>query len=133
MLEALARAGDRKYASIMEMTFSQRIEGMLKNVLNEKTELEVMDDATVSVGYDPSVNAYDEKLKESIKRNWLICWKNMTFKDLYGYPLWETQLHDVLQNAFPELQSIFLHYCGSSIAGAESIGNATKLGLMEML
>ena len=39
----------------------------------------------------------------------------MVFKDLHGYPLWETQLHDVLEPAFAELQSIFLHYCGSSI------------------
>ena len=30
-------------------------------------------------------------------KNWPVCWKTMTFKDLYGYPLWETQLHDVLQ------------------------------------
>merc|ERR1712185_848114 len=36
-----------------------------------------------------------------------VCWKNMTFKDL--------------------------HYCGSSVQGSESIGNATKIGLMEML
>merc|ERR1711965_726450 len=68
-----------------------------------------------------------------MRKNWLICWKNMAFKDLYGYPLWETRLHDVLQAAFPELQSIFLHYCGSSVAGSESIGNATKVGLMELL
>ena len=45
----------------------------------------------------------------------------MTFKDLYGYPLWETQLHDVLQASFAELRSIFLHYCGASIAGSETI------------
>ena len=118
MLEALGRCGDKKYASIMEMSFSKRIEGMLKNVLNEATELEVLDEATVSVGDDmEGASAYDEKVKAALQANWLVCWKNMTFKDLYGYPLWETQLHDVLQAAFPELQSIFLSYCGSSIAG----------------
>ena len=50
----------------------------------------------------------------------------MTFKDLYGFPLWETQLHDV-PGRFPRVQSIFLHYCGSSVSGSESIGNATKV------
>ena len=37
-------------------------------------------------------------------RSWRACWKKMAFNDLYGYPLWETQLHDVLQAAFPELR-----------------------------
>ena len=134
MLEALARCGDKKYMTVMDMTFAKRIEGMLKNVLNEATELEVLDAATFSVGDDmEGASAYDEKVKAAVQKNWLVCWKNMTFKDLYGYPLWETQLHDVLQSAFPELQAIFLYYCGASIAGSENIGNATRIGLMEML
>ena len=50
-----------------------------------------------------------------------------------GYPLWEGQLHDTLEPVFGELHSIFIHYTGSSIQGSETIGSATKLGLMEML
>ena len=50
-----------------------------------------------------------------------------------GYPLWETQLHDVLQAAFPELHAIFTYYCGSSIAGSSSIASATRIGIMEFL
>ena len=50
-----------------------------------------------------------------------------------GYPLWETQLHDVLQAAFPDLHKIFTHYCGCSIAGSESIASATRIGVMEFL
>ena len=134
MLEALARCGDKKYATVIDMTLKMRVEGMLKNVLNEATELEILDAATFSVSDDLEGSAaYDEKVKAAVQRNWLVVWKNMTFKDMYGYPLWETQLHDVLQSAFPELQSIFLHYTGSSIAGSESIASATKLGLMEVL
>ena len=132
IMEALARCGDKKYASIMEMTFATRITSMLKNVLGQATEMEVITEA-VGKPEEAGPNEFDEKYKEAQRRNWLVCWKNMTFKDLYGYPLWETQLHDVLQAAFPELQSIFLYYCGNSVAGSESIGNATKIGIMEML
>ena len=57
----------------------------------------------------------------------------MVFKDLVGFPMWETQLYQVLEPVFPELQLIFLHYRGASVQGTASIGNATKLGLMEML
>ena len=57
----------------------------------------------------------------------------MTFSDMHGYPLWEIQLHDVLQAAFPELQPIFLHYCGSSVKGSASTGHAARVGLTAML
>ena len=46
-----------------------------------------------------------------------------------GWPLWETEMHDILKAAFPELQLIFLYYCGSSIAGSGSMSSATRIGL----
>ena len=132
MMEALARCGDKKYATIMEMSFASRVRSMVQNVLGQATEMEVITEAVASEASEGAAD-FDEKVKEAQRKNWLVCWRNMTFKDLHGFPLWETQLHDVLQGAFPELQSIFLHYCGSSVSGSESIGNATKVGLMEML
>ena len=36
--------------------------------------------------------AYDEFIKEQSRKNWLAAWSSVTFKDLYGYPLWETQV-----------------------------------------
>ena len=50
-----------------------------------------------------------------------------------GSPPRVAQLHDILEPAFAELQSIFIHYCGSSIQGSESLSSATKLGMMELL
>ena len=132
MMEALARCGDKKYSTIMEMSFASRVRSMVQNVLGQATEMEVITEAVASEASEGAAD-FDEKVKEAQRKNWLVCWRNMTFKDLHGFPLWETQLHDVLQGAFPELQSIFLHYCGSSVSGSDSIGNATKVGLMEML
>jgi glycosyltransferase involved in cell wall biosynthesis len=133
MLEALARCGEKKYSAILQMSFASRVRAMLQNVLGQATEMEVITEAVASEANADGAADFDEKVKEAQRRNWLVCWKNMTFKDLHGFPLWETQLHDVLQASFPELQSIFLHYCGSSIAGSESIGSATRVGLMEFL
>ena len=62
-----------------------------------------------------------------------LCWKMMVFKDLVGYPLWETQLHDVLQASFADLHKIFTYYCGASIQGSASIAAATRIGVMEFL
>ena len=132
MMEALARCGDAKHNSIVQMSFASRVRSMVQNVLGQATEMEVITEVVASEASEGAAD-FDEKVKEAQRKNWLICWKNMTFKDLHGFLLWETQLHDVLQAAFPELQSIFLHYCGSSVQGSESIGNATKVGLMEFL
>ena len=66
-------------------------------------------------------------------RSWRACWSVMVLKDLPGYPLWTSELHDILKDSFEELQSIFIHYCSDSVQGTTSIGNATKLGLQEML
>ena len=66
-------------------------------------------------------------------RSWSACWKAMVLKDLSGYPLWTSKLHDIMRPHFPVLQKIFVHYCGSSAQGAESIGSATKVGLLEVL
>jgi len=132
MMEALARCGDKKYSTILEMTFSERVRGMLQNVFGDATEIELITEA-VAPAANAEGNTLDEKSKKVMEKNWLVCWRNMTFKDLHGYPLWETQLHDILKGAFGELQHIFLYYCGTSIAGSESIHSATKVGLMEML
>ena len=73
------------------------------------------------------------RMTDAQRRSFNACWSHMALADLHGYPLWEQGLKDVLERVFPELQLIFVHYCGASIQGAASIGNATKIGLQEML
>lgn len=75
----------------------------------------------------------EASLSVAQEKSWAACWSRMVVRDLHGYPMWETRLQDVLRAVFPELQLIFVHYCGSSVQGSASIGNATKIGLMEML
>ena len=35
----------------------------------------------------------------------------MSLMDLHYFPLWEGEVHDVLQECFGDLQSIFAFYC----------------------
>ena len=44
---------------------------------------------------------------------WLDCWGRMAFMDMYMYPLWEKEVHDILQPLYKELTSIFLAYTRS--------------------
>jgi len=135
MLEAIARCGDVKYTRVDKMDFAARVRGMLQNLLAEASEEEVVAEAMTAAAPAPgaAAPALDSVQAEALHKKWLSCWRTMLFKDLVGYPMWETELHDVLKAAFPELQSIFLFYCGSSIAGAGSIASATKIGIMEYI
>ena len=105
---------------------------MVQNVLGQATEMEVITEAVASEASEGAAD-FDEKVKEAQRKNWLICWKNMSFKDLHGFPLWETQLHDVLQGAFPELSSVFTHYAKSGSAGTTSAHAAETMQQTELV
>eukprot|EP00966_Prymnesium_polylepis_P201287 4663992-Prymnesium_polylepis.1 len=47
-------------------------------------------------------------------RMWLECWQNIEVNDLHHFPLWEKGVHDLLQEHFQELVSIFAYYAKSS-------------------
>lgn len=94
----------------MQMPNAARVRGMLANVLDEETELETIRNAVGSAMKPPDDKEQDEQYKEQLKRNWLACWTSITFKDLYGYPLWETQLHDILQASHPHRARPHTHW-----------------------
>ena len=50
--------------------------------------------------------------------------------DMHYFPLWEKELHDVLQKHFPELTKIFLAYT-KSIGGSGSAEDAIEMDMSE--
>jgi len=44
---------------------------------------------------------------------WLDAWGRMAFMDMHMFPLWEKEVHDILQPLYKELTSIFLAYTRS--------------------
>ena len=56
--------------------------------------------------------------------------KQLNLDGLYGFPLWEKELHDVLQKHFPELTKIFLAYT-KSIGGSGSAEDAIEMDMSE--
>ena len=133
LIEALARCGEVKYGGVAAMDGLGRCVGaMVRNIIGKANEVEVLTEAVV--GKDTETReGIAERVEQARASNWERCWKHMIFKDLTGWPMWEAQLHDALEPHFADLQSIFVHYCGSSIQGSESISSATKIGIMEML
>ena len=130
--ECLCRCGRDKYNEVKPMSLADRVRGFIQNMIGEKGEEAVMRDATYI-----RADRYDWKLSKPLNgqkltahRKWLDCWQAMTLMDLHHFPLWEKEVHDVLQECFGDLTSIFAFYC-KSIGGADTAEAATEMNLSE--
>ena len=138
LVRAIAACADKKLEGVSDsLPLAWRVRAAVQTLVGEMQLSAAVSEAIASAPQIKTSSASIEEIEaaqqQAIKKSWRMCWKLMIFKDLVGYPLWETQLHDVLQGAFPELHSIFTYYCGSSIAGSASIASATRIGVMEFL
>ena len=96
------------------------IRGFSANLLQEKTEEEVLIENTKvrATRFDWKRGSQPlEGQKLAAHRKWLEVWERLEVMDMHYFPLWEKELHDVLQRHFPELTKIFLAYT-KSIGGS---------------
>ena len=63
-------------------------------------------------------------------RLWQQVWSHVFLMDLHHFPLWEREVHDILQKNFPALQRIFSHYT-KGISGVDSAADALEMELEE--
>ena len=131
--ECVARCGEAKYGEIKQvMNLSQRIKGMIQNILDERGDEAVIRDATYI-----KADRYDWRLSKPLKgqqlaahRKWVDTWQCLEIGDLHLFPLWEKGVHDVLQECFSDLLSIFAHY-SKSISGSATAEDAVEMTLSE--
>jgi hypothetical protein len=114
-LECLARISVSKYSAIKQMDNSMKVKAFLQNFFGEMSEEDTMRSATYirAVRYDlgDSVPLKDESPEEHAA--FLAEFKQLQLDGLYGFPLWEAEVHDLLHANFRELASIFRGYCKS--------------------
>ena len=151
-LRCVARCGVDKYKPCREMSMAAAIRGFSANLLQEKTEEEVLIENTKvrATRFDWKRGSQPlEGQKLAAHRKWLEVWERLEVMDIatrtegaapqlspipashaapclplqvmdmHYFPLWEKELHDVLQKHFPELTKIFLAYT-KSIGGSGS-------------
>ena len=138
IIRTIAACADKKLEGVSDsLPLAFRVRAVVQAIVGEHDLATAVAEAIASAPQIKTSSASVEEIEaaqaSAIKKSWRMCWKLMVFKDLVGYPLWETQLHDVLEAAFPELHSIFTYYCGTSIQGSASIASATRIGIMEFL
>ena len=71
-----------------------------------------------------------EGQKLAAHRKWLDCWQNLALSDLHYFPTWEKEVHDVLQETFPDLTAIFSFY-SKSIGGSTTAEDAVEMTMTE--
>ena len=131
-LECLARIGYSKYSAIKQMDPSMKVKSLLQNFFGEMTEEDCMRQGTYirAVRYDlgDSVPLKDESPEEHAA--FLAEFKQLDLSGLYGFPLWEAEVHDLLHANFRELASIFRGYC-KSLGEGSSDESAKTMDLEE--
>merc|ERR1719440_2288104 len=114
-LECIARISVSKYSAIKQMDPAGKVKAFLQNYFGEMSEEDCMRQATYirAVRYDlgDSVPLKDESPEEHAA--FLAEFKQLMLDGLYGFPLWEAEVHDLLHANFRELASIFRGYCKS--------------------
>ena len=114
-LECLARIACSKYSAIKQMDNAMKVKSFLQNFFGEQTEEDCMRTATYirAVRFDlgESVPLKDESPEEHSA--FVAEFKQLQLDGLYGFPLWEAEVHDLWHQNFKEISSIFRSYCKS--------------------
>ena len=100
--ECVARCGIAKYQAVRQMDNGQKITAFVQNLLGEMSEEDCMRQSTYirAVRYDlgDSVPLKDESPEEHAA--FLAEFKQLDLSGLYGFPLWEADVHDLLHAHF---------------------------------
>ena len=121
-LWTLGLCGWIKYEEIEEMSLAQRIEGVIRNFLQEEDEHKV-----ISKYCYPPLPRYDTSTATPLEgesradfETFVGFWGLMDLSHVYGFPLWEEGVFNLLHGAFEQLRSIFDYYAKSGTAGSAS-------------
>ena len=131
--ECVARCGLEKYKSVKGMRQPAMIVAFARNLVGEETTEESMNTATLIRCPRFEWRRLSRPLPEQSLREhkqWLAVWQRLELTDLYYFPIWEKDVHDLLQRHFVQLRLIFLAYC-RSILGSDSAEDATEMEMAE--
>eukprot|EP00966_Prymnesium_polylepis_P066230 1537213-Prymnesium_polylepis.1 len=110
MLECIARCGCDKYRAIKQIDRAGATLGMIKNLLGEGSEEQVVDAATY-------IRVERFAFEETDSATWNELWPKLQLETLPGFPLWEKDVHDALLANLLPLQAVFETYAAGTFSG----------------
>jgi len=91
----------------------QAVTAMIQNITGEKSEEEVMQDGTFiraeRFDFGSEARALPGQSAEAFAE-WGAQWPAVNLEGLHGFPLWEKEVHDLLQQHFHTLSAAFGTY-----------------------
>ena len=115
---ATIKYADAKDANGKPMPLGMMVDGMLANVLGEADEAKV-----VQKLFPPPPRFNPAKVasvpgKPAPPPSFMAAWEKMDLSHLWGFPMFEAGVFDILNDNFAELNSIFSQYANSATAAA---------------
>jgi len=131
----LALCGHIKYEEVAQMRLPQRVAGIMDNFLGTKTEVQVVTEAVVPriERFDPSKVFAVSGMTPYAHQMFLVMWKRMDLAHVFGFPLWEKGVFQLLHRSFGELEKIFEYYAKSGTAGSSSAGALNTMQQTELI
>ena len=133
-LHVLGLCGHIKYEEVEEMTLANRVEGIIRNFLQDEDEHKV-----ISKYCCPPLALYDymsaSPLPEedaNMLKHFKMVWSKMDLKHVFGFPTWEEQVFTVLRTNFEAISGVFDYYAKSGTAGSASAGSLLTMQQTEL-
>ena len=136
----LALTGYIKYEEIEEMDLPMKVEGLISNYLRGEDEAkwgsehDVVTKAVVEpiMRFDPSYSQPTGGQPKDEYVEALDTWNKMDLGHIYGFPVWEEAVFELLKSNYGEMKSIFASYAMAGNAGSGSAKSATTMDQTEL-
>ena len=130
----LALCGHIKYEEVEQMSLAQRVTGIVSNLFGEKDEQKVITEACVPPidRFDVSKVPPEQDMLEEHHRTFMEMWVKMDLSHVFGFPLWEKAVFQLLHRSFSEVSSIFTQYAKSGTAGSSSAHGVSTMQQTEL-
>ena len=124
-LTCLAMCGTIKYAGVKDasdkpMPLAMMVDGILSNFMGDADEAKVVQKLfPPPPRFNPAVNLVPGKAAPP--PSFMAAWGKMDLSHLWGFPMFEAGVFDILNDNFAELNSIFSQYAKSGTAGSANM------------
>ncbi|KAL1507904.1 hypothetical protein AB1Y20_007510 [Prymnesium parvum] len=122
--ECLLRIADVRFANVEEMDLGARLKGLVSALMEEISVAQV-----IFLSTKPRLDRTQapEVPEGPLAQEWSECWSQLDLSGVYGFPLWEADVHNLLLANYDPLCAVFLAYAAPSKPGCPTMLQITMV------